>query len=306
MSFFDTDTAVLKEEIAELKRTRNAVILAHLYQRPEVQHVADRVGDSLELSRAATRISADVIVFCGVRFMAETASILNPDRAVLLPEPAAGCSLADMTSAEQVEQRRREMPEDTAVVSYVNSSAELKAVSDACCTSANAVAVVESLPQEHILFVPDRNLASHVAEKTARRITPWDGHCYVHDPGISTDAIRDLKRLHPHALVMVHPECTSIVRRLADFVGSTSQMLAFAAGSDRQSFIVGTEEGFLHPLQEGNPHKEFHVTGSVCSSMRLTTLHSVRRALDRMTNAISVPEPIRCRAAAALDHMLEA
>jgi quinolinate synthase len=305
MSHFDTDLSVLREEIAELRRTRNAVILAHYYQRPSVQHLADHTGDSLELSRVAAETDADVIVFCGVRFMAETAAILNPNRTVLLPEPAAGCGLAEMATADLVRRKRDELPANTAVVSYVNCSADVKAESDICCTSANAVDVVESLSQEHVLFVPDRNLASFAAERTGKHIIPWDGHCYVHDPNISTGAVRELKRLHPHAATMAHPECNPAVRRLADFVGSTSQMLRYAAESDRQSFIVGTEEGFIHPLQEQNPHKEFFATGSVCASMHLTTPSSVRRALDRMTNVIAVPEEVRERAAAALNRMLE-
>ncbi|MHC4788320.1 MAG: quinolinate synthase NadA [Planctomycetota bacterium] len=305
-SFMDNDAAVLRDEIAELKKTRNAVILAHVYQRPAVQHVADFTGDSLELSRRAARTQADVIVFCGVRFMAETASILNPNRTVLLPEMMAGCDLAEGATGAEVRRRLRELPEDTAVVSYVNSTAEVKAQSHACCTSANAADVVRAVPQERILFVPDRNLATYVAERSDKEIFPWDGHCYVHDPNISPDAIRDLKRLHPHAATIVHPECSDAVRRMADFVGSTSQMLDYAADSDRESFIVGTEEGFLHPLQEQNPRKEFYSTGSVCSSMRLTTLNSVRRVLDRMTNVVSVPPEIGERAAAALNRMLDA
>ncbi|GAH65378.1 unnamed protein product [marine sediment metagenome] len=163
---------------------------------------------------------------------------------------------------------------------------------------------MQSLPQQRVLFVPDRNLASYVAEQTDKEVVPWDGHCYVHDPNISTEAIRELQRLHPDAAVMVHPECTPVVRRLADFVGSTSQMLDYASRPGKQVFIVGTEEGLLHPLQEQNPHKQFYSTGSVCSSMRLTTTHSVRRALDRMTNVVSVPGEVRERAAAALSRML--
>lgn len=304
MSFIYPDEPVLREEIAELKRTRNAVILAHVYQRPSVQRVADFAGDSLGLSRKAVETSADVIVFCGVRFMAETASILNPGKIVLLPEPAAGCDMAAMATAEQVRRKRRELPEDTAVVSYVNSAAEVKAESDICCTSANAVEVVQSVPQDHVLFIPDRNLGSYVAERSDKDIVLWDGHCYVHDPNISAEAIRELKRLHPHAGVMIHPECSAAVRRLAGFVGSTSQMLDYASRSDRQGLIVGTEEGLVHPLREQNPHKEFFFTGSVCSSMRLTTLSSVRRALDRMTNVVRVPADVRDRAAKALNAML--
>jgi len=305
LTLADPDAGVLQAEIAELKTTRNAVILAHVYQRADVQHVADLVGDSLELSRKAAATAADVIVFCGVRFMAETASILSPHKTVLLPEPAAGCDMAAMATAQQVRDRLKDLPQGTAVVSYVNSLAEVKAESYACCTSANAVQVVESVPQEHVLFVPDRNLASYVAEQTGKDVTPWDGHCYVHDPNISPGAVRELKRLHPDAVVMAHPECSAPVRRVADFVGSTSQMLAHAAGSDARTFIVATEEGLLHPLQEQNPRKHFYATGSVCSSMRLTTLASVRRALDRMSNVISVPEHIREPASVALNRMLQ-
>jgi quinolinate synthase len=306
MALMDADTALLKEEIAELKRTRRAVILAHYYQRPAVQHVADFVGDSLDLSRRAVQTQADVIVFCGVRFMAETAAILNPDKTVLLPEPAAGCDVAETATADAVRRRLQELPEGTALACYVNSSAEVKALADVCCTSANAVAAVERLPAERVLFVPDGNLASFVQERTAKQVFAWDGRCYVHDPGISADAVRDLKRMHPHAAVMVHPECSPAVRRTADFVGSTSQMLQHAAQSPRESFVVGTEEGFVHPLQEQNPHKEFFATGSVCASMRLTTLVSVRRALDRMTNVVTVPADVSGRAAKALNAMLEA
>ncbi len=304
MSFVEHDEQALRQEIEGLRKTRNAVILAHLYQRPSVQRVADVTGDSLELSRRAAEANADVIVFCGVRFMAETASVLNPDKVVLLPEPSAGCPMAEMATAEQVRARRKELPQDTAVVSYVNSTAEVKAESDICCTSANAVQVVRSLPNEHVLLVPDRNLGSYVAEQVDKDVIVWDGHCYVHDPNISAEAVRDLRRLHPHAAVMVHPECDAGVRRLADFVGSTSQMLDYAARSGRRAFIVATEEGLLHPLQEQNPHKQFFATGSVCSSMRLTTLSSIRRALDRMANVVSVPPEIRERAAAAVNAML--
>jgi quinolinate synthase len=305
MPILDSESGPLTEDIADLKRTRRAVTLAHYYQRASVQHVADFAGDSLELSRRAAETDAEVIVFCGVRFMAETASILNPDKTVLLPEPAAGCSLAESAPAEQVRRRLEELPEQTALVSYVNSSAEVKAISHICCTSANAVPVVQSLPQPRVLFVPDRNLASFVAEHTDKEVIPWEGRCYVHDPNISAGAIRDLKRQYHNALVMVHPECSPEVRRLADFVGSTSQMLEFATNSGRRRFIVGTEEGLQHPLQEHNPHKDFYFTGSVCASMRLTTLNSIRRALDRMTNVVSVAEQVRQKAVGALERMLQ-
>ncbi len=305
MSFETADASVLRDEINVLKKTRNAVILAHVYQRPSVQRLADHVGDSLKLSRLAAEAAADVIVFCGVRFMAETAAILNPRKVVLLPEPAAGCQMAEMATAQTVRARLEELLEGTGVVSYVNSLAEVKAESYACCTSANAPEVVESVPHERVLFVPDRNLASYVAQQTEKEVFPWDGHCYVHDPGISPDSIRDRLRLHPQAEVMVHPECSPAVRQMAHFVGSTSQMLDHAAESEAEVFIVGTEEGLLHPLQEQNPRKEFYATGSVCSSMRLTTLASVRRALDRMSNVVRVPEAICEKASAALERMLE-
>jgi quinolinate synthase len=298
------DGAALRDEITELKRTRNAVILAHVYQRADVQHVADFVGDSLELSRKAADTEADVIVFCGVHFMAETASILNPGKMVLLPEPTAGCAMAEMASAGRIRQRLSGLAEGTAVVSYVNSTAEVKAVSDICCTSANAVEVVQSLEEDRILFVPDRNLASYVGEETEKEIIAWDGHCPVHDPNISAEAVREMKRLHPHAAVMAHPECNPATRRLADFVGSTSRMLAFAAESQERVFIVATEEGLLSLLRAQNPQKDFYATGSVCASMRLTTLYSVRRALDRMKNIITVPEEVREPAAQALNRML--
>jgi quinolinate synthase len=306
MSAFSDDAVILKAEIAELKKTRHAVILAHYYQRASVQHVADFTGDSLALSRRAAQVQAEVIVLCGVRFMAETACILSPHKTVLLPELSAGCALAEMATAEQVRQKRAELPADTAVVCYVNSSAEVKAESDACCTSANAVRVVQSMPQKRVLFLPDRNLASYVAEQCDKEIVPWDGHCYVHDPFIRVGMVREMKRLHPHAAVMAHPECKPAVRRLADFVGSTGQMLDHAARSDCEQFIVATEEGFLHPLREQNPRKEFYATGSSCSSMRLITLYSVRSALDRMTNVVTVPDDVRARAAAALQRMIAA
>lgn len=304
MPEMDEDVGRLRDEISELRKVRNAVILAHYYQRETVQAAADFVGDSLALSRRAGETDADVIVFCGVRFMAETAAILSPDRTVLLPEPHAGCAMADMADAEQVAAARAEMPDDTAVVSYVNSTAAVKAVSDVCCTSSNAVEVVRSLPQRHVLFVPDRNLASWVAAQTDKDIRPWPGHCYVHDPGISPDAIRDLKRMHPRARVMVHPECAPAVRKLADFVGSTGAMLRHAEESAAESFIVGTEEGILAPLRQRNPHKRFFAPGSVCAGMRLTTLRSVRGALDRMATVVTVPAEVADAARGALERML--
>jgi quinolinate synthase len=295
----------LSEEIDALRAARNAVILAHYYQRPAVQEVADVVGDSLALSREAADVDADVIVFCGVRFMAETAALLNPGRTVLLPEPAAGCSMAEMADAESVRRRRAEMPADTAVVCYVNSTAAVKAVSDICCTSSNALDVVNSLDQEHILFVPDRNLASYVAERTDKNIVAWAGHCYVHDPNVSAQAIAELKRLHPNALVAVHPECPPQVRNMADYIGSTAGILRFADESPARKLIVGTEEGILYPLRRRHPDKLFYPTGGVCASMRMTTLASVRHALAEMVHPVRVGEDVREGAERAIRRMLE-
>ena len=294
----------VRREIEQLRRERNAVILAHLYQRPEVQDIADFAGDSLELSRKAAQTQAAVIVFCGVRFMAETASVLNPHRTVLLPQTEAGCELADMATVEELKARLTELPDDTAVVSYVNSSAAVKADSDICCTSANALAVVESLPHRHILFVPDRNLASFVAERVDKKVIPWSGYCYVHEVNITPELIKSLKEQHPAAVVMCHPECTPEVRRLADFVGSTSQMLKFAAQSERREFIVGTEDGIIHRLANENPGKEFHAVGSTCEGMKRITLQSVKTALEDLRFEVRVPEQIGCRARIALDRRL--
>jgi quinolinate synthase len=223
-------------KIEELRKERNAVILAHVYQIGDIQNIADFTGDSLELSRKAVDTDSDVIVFCGVRFMAETAAILNPDKIILLPDMDAGCELADMAIVEVLIKMRKQYP-DAAVVSYVNSSAAIKAESDACCTSANAVEVVNSLDQNQILFVPDRNLGSYVAERTGKDIIRWEGYCYVHE-NIELSTIEELKQLHPDAKLMVHPECAKSVRDTADYIGSTSQMLVYATKSEHKKFVT--------------------------------------------------------------------
>jgi quinolinate synthase len=212
--------------------------------------------------------------------------------------------MAGMADPQAVQARLEELPDDTAVVSYVNSTTEVKAISDICCTSSNALQVVESLPNQHVLFLPDRNLGCWVAGQTSKTIHIWDGHCYVHDPGIRPASIRDLKQLHPEAAVLVHPECAPPVRNLADFVGSTGAILGYVADSDRESFIIGTEGGILAPLRERNPRKRFFATGSTCASMRLITLHSLRGALDRMETQIQVDEDLAGRARGALEKMV--
>jgi len=289
-------------KIEELRKKRNAVILAHVYQIGDIQDIADSVGDSLDLSRKAVDTDADVIVFCGVRFMAETAAILNPDKIVLLPDMDAGCELADMAAVEALREIRKQYP-DAAVVSYVNSSAAIKAESDACCTSANAVEVINSLDQNQILFVPDRNLGSHVAERTGKDIIKWDGYCYVHE-NIGLSTIENLKQLHPDAKIMVHPECTKSVRDIAGYTGSTSQMLIYAAKSESKEFIVGTEDGLIHTLQKANPDKKFYPVRTCCRGMKRINLEKVTASLEKMQFKIDVPEDIRAKAKSALEKML--
>jgi len=288
--------------IEELRKERNAVILAHVYQIGDIQDIADFVGDSLELSRKAVDTDADVIAFCGVRFMAETAAILNPDKIVLLPDMDAGCELADMAAVEALREMRKQYP-NAAVVSYVNSSASIKAESDACCTSANAVEVVNSLDQNQILFVPDRNLASHVAERTGKDIIRWDGYCYIHE-NIGLSSIKELKQLHSDAKLMVHPECTKSVRHVADYIGSTAQMLIYASESERKEFIVGTEDGLIHTLQKANPDKRFYPVTTCCRGMKRINLEKVAASLEKMRFKVDVPKNIRAKAKRALDKML--
>jgi quinolinate synthase len=292
----------MKEEIIKLKKRRNAVILAHVYQRGEVQDMADYVGDSLDLSRRTVNIEADVIVFCGVQFMAETAAILNPDKKVLLPDINAGCGLADMATAEQLRIVKNEYP-NASVVSYVNSSAAVKAESDICCTSANAVNVVNSLPANQVLFVPDRNLGSYVAEHTNKDVILWDGYCYVHE-NITCGQLNSLKRKYPGAEIIVHPECPSPVRHMSDFVGSTSQMLRYVCQSQQKEFIVGTEDNFVYRLKKDNPEKIFYPLETLCEGMNEITLGKVKLALEKMEHEVHVAEEIRIKAKTALDKML--
>lgn len=294
------------EEIKRLKEEREAVILAHNYQRPEVQDVADYVGDSLELSQRAAKTDAKVIVFCGVHFMAESATILSPDKIVLLPEKFAGCPMADMVTAEALRAKKAEHP-DATVVCYVNSSAEVKAESDICCTSANAVKVVESLENDKILFIPDRNLGHYVASKVkGKEIILWEGFCVTHER-VTADDVQRARDAHPKALVVVHPECRPDVVAAADHVASTSGILRFARESDQEEFIIGTEMGVLHRLSQENPGKRFYTlsTGMVCPNMKMTTLDKVLIALRDMKWQIEVDAETRVKAQNALRKMLE-
>jgi len=298
------DSNQVRKKIAELKRELGAVIVAHNYQRAEVQDIADFVGDSLELARQCTEVDAETIVFCGVCFMAETAAILNPERSVLLAEGSAGCPLADMISADELRQWRQRYPK-ASVVCYVNSPAEVKAESDICCTSANGVQIVNSLANDDILFVPDQNLGHFVATQTKKHVILYPGYCYVHHR-IKPEQLKQAKKLHPEAQVLVHPECRPEVIALADAALSTSQMLRYVKASSHSSFIIGTEEGILHPLRRENPGKTFYlVTNSqICTDMKKTTLETLAQAMELRQNIVTVPEEIRVKAKQAVDRML--
>ncbi|GAB4369082.1 MAG: quinolinate synthase NadA [Deltaproteobacteria bacterium] len=295
----------LKREIRDLLRERNAVLLAHNYQRDEIQEIADITGDSLGLSRQAADTDAEVIVFCGVHFMAESAAILSPGKTVLLPRLDAGCPMADMITADDLRAYRETHP-DAVVVTYVNSSAEVKALSDICCTSGNAVNVVRSIPKDReIYMVPDRNLAHYVAKMSGRALSWWDGYCPTHDR-LTLEAVRKAKAAHPDALLVVHPECPREVVERADAVLSTSGMYTYCRRSEAKEFLIGTEMGILYRLRKENPDKTFHLASRalICPNMKLTTLEDVREALVTLSPRVTVPEEIRVRALAALEAML--
>jgi len=295
----------LKQKLDMLKKEKRAVVLAHNYQIDEVQEAADFIGDSFALSQIAAKTEADVILFCGVHFMAESAAILSPQKKVILPEKHAGCPMADMVTVDGLRELKRKYP-DAAVVTYVNSSAEVKAESDICCTSSNAVKVVQSLPQDEIIFAPDRNLAHYVSRFTDKKIMPWQGFCNTHNKIRAEDVIK-AKQAHPDAVVMVHPECRPEVVDLADEVASTSGMLEFASETPANKIIVGTEMGILYRLKRDNPGKTFYLLhqGLVCPNMKMTTLEKAVNALEKMEPIITVPDEIRVKAVRALDRMLE-
>ena len=292
------------EEILALKKERHATILAHNYQVPEVQDVADLVGDSLELSRAAARLDAEVIVFCGVDFMAETAAILSPQKKVVLPEKGAWCPMAHMITPDQLHDLKALHPE-AAVVCYVNSTAEIKAKSDICCTSANGVQVVASLSEKQVIFVPDRNLAAYVARHTDKEIIPWNGYCYVHDH-LTAEQVQAARAEHPGAEVLVHPECRPEVIDLADYVYSTAGMGRHAKSSPAREFIIGTEAGMIYRLKKENPEKEFYPLSkdAVCQNMKKTDLARILRALQTLQPQVTVPEEIAVLARNAIERML--
>jgi len=324
-----SDLQALQAEILKFKREKNAIILAHNYQRDEVQDMADYVGDSLELSRRAATIDCSVIVFCGVHFMAESASILSPDKTVLLPEAEAGCPMADMISVDAPRPVRTSFPgfsnppafvypaeftlrdikkqyPGVPVVAYVNTTAAVKAESDICCTSANVVKVVESLPGETVICIPDKNLSMWAARNTGKKIIAWDGYCNIHER-VSPEDVKQAKKDHPGALLIAHPECRLDVLEMADHVTSTSGMLRFAGSSDAREFIIGTEIGLMHRLRKENPGKLFYPLRKdmICPNMKKTTLQSIVSAFRENRHVIKVPDAIRVPARRALDRMLE-
>jgi len=296
----------LLEKINKLKDIRRAVILAHNYQPGEIQDLADFCGDSLGLSIKASETDAEVIVFCGVRFMAETAAILSPEKTVLLPDKHAGCPLADMITATQLRKLKEKHP-DAVVVCYVNSTAQVKAESDYCCTSANAAEVVESIPAEKkIIFVPDQHLGRFAMEKTGRELVLWPGYCATHVM-ISKEAVEETKAKYPEAIVMAHPECSEPVKEISDEILSTGQMLRFAGKSDAKQFIIATEKGIIHTLKKQNPEAEFIAASdrAICPNMKLISPAKIIAALEDMQYKITVPQDIRTRAKKALDRMVE-
>ncbi len=300
----DSPTELI-QKILNLKEKRKAIILAHNYQLGEVQDIADFVGDSLELSQIASKAEAEVIVFCGVHFMAETASILCPEKVVLLPDMHAGCPMADMITAESLRELKKEHPRAT-VVCYINTSAEVKAESDICCTSANAVQLVQRLDGREVLFIPDQYLGDYVSTQTGKKMVLWPGYCPTHARIQASDILR-LRKEHPQAEVMVHPECRPDVIELADFVLSTGGMCRHTPSTAARELIVGTELGIIYRLRKENPEKVFIPVSeqAICPNMKLITLENVLWCLEDMAPEIKVPEDIRLRAKAAVDRMLQ-
>ena len=295
------------DEIRALKKERDAVVLAHNYQRPEIFEVADFIGDSLELARAAKKVDSRVIVFCGVHFMAETAKIVNPERTVLLPDLRAGCSLSESITGEALADRKEELRKlypDLQVVCYVNTTADVKAESDVCCTSANAVAVVNALESQHILFVPDENLARYVQSQTDKTIVAWEGNCYVHHQ-ITPEQILAVRKNLPHVKVLVHPECREDVIQLADAALSTSAMMRYAKESPAQEFLIVTECGLSDRLLLEVPEKKFYKSCKLCAFMKMITLDGVRDSLRHLRYEITMPEEVRVGAERSLNRMLE-
>lgn len=301
----------LFHEIERLKKEKNAVVLAHYYQEPDIQDIADYIGDSLGLAQQAAKTNADMIVFAGVHFMAETAKILNPSKKVVLPDLKAGCSLADSAPADLFKRFKEKYP-DHIVISYINCTAEMKALSDIICTSSNAIKIIESVPKEQpIIFAPDKNLGSYLIKKTGRDMVLWNGACIVHEI-FSLEKITKLKMRHPNAKLIAHPECEEAILRVADFIGSTTQLLKYAVQDSSNEFIVATETGILHQMQKDAPHKTFipappenMCACNNCPYMKLNTLEKVYLCMEYETPEITMDEELRLQALKPIERMLE-
>jgi len=298
-------TRELKERLAVLKKERNAIILAHYYQRDEIQEVADFRGDSFLLAQKAAETDADTIVFCGVHFMGESAKILAPNKTVLIPDERAGCPMADMVNVEGLKALKSRHP-NAAVVTYINSSAEIKAETDICCTSANAVKVIQSVDADEIIWVPDKNLGDYVSKFTDKKMIIWEGYCNTHDM-LSVKDVMEMKAQYPDAQFVVHPECRPEVVKLGDFVGSTTAIIKYCKESDCQQFIVGTEDGTGYQLRKDSPHKTFHFATKflVCPNMKVNNLKKVVKCLETMQPQIYVPPHVAEKAKLSLERMLQ-
>jgi quinolinate synthase len=298
-------TDQITTKIKQLVKEKNAIILAHNYQPPEIQEIADLCGDSLELSIQASKTSADIIVFCGVHFLAETAYILSPDKTVLLPNPDAGCPMADMVEPGALEAMKKNLG-NIPVITYVNSSAAVKAVSDICCTSANVIKVTNSLEADEILMTPDKNLAQYAAANTSKKIHLWEGFCPFHNT-LTPQEVNAAKKAHPKALFIAHPECPPEILDLADSIQSTSGMIKFAGESDKDQFILGTEVGLIYPISKAHPEKKFYPASDkmYCKDMKKITLEHVLESLENLTGKITVPEDIRIAALGSVQRMID-
>jgi len=295
----------LRERLAQLKKERNAIILAHYYQRDEIQEVADFRGDSFLLAQKAAETDADTIVFCGVHFMGESAKILAPNKTVIIPDERAGCPMADMVNVEGLRELKRKHP-NAKVVTYINSSAEIKAETDIVCTSANAVKVIQSVDSDEIIWVPDKNLGDYVSKFTDKKMIIWEGYCNTHDMLTVKDVV-EMRQQYPNALFVVHPECRPEVVKMADFVGSTTAIIDYCKKSEHQEFIVGTEDGTGYQLRKDSPNKTFHFASKylVCPNMKVNNLKKLVRCLETMQPEIHVPEDVAERARLSLERMLQ-
>lgn len=294
------------EKIQQLKKEKNAVILAHYYVRPEVQEIADYIGDSFYLSKVAVDLKEQTVVFCGVSFMGESAKILNPNKIVLMPDMHADCAMAHMADKETI-QKMRETYEDLAVVCYINSTAELKQYADVCVTSANAVKIVRALPQKNIFFIPDKNLARYVAEQVPEKhVILNQGYCPIHEK-MKVEEVKKAKEMYPQAEVLVHPECPESVCQLANYIGSTSGIISYATKSDCQEFIICTEVGVRYELEKQNPEKHFYFTETepVCEDMKLITLEKILEVLEQEENTVQISDELRTHSGKPLEKMLE-